>query len=436
MGPPANWENKDRRARTIFRRKIENRSLDKAVRHDETAREIIVDPVTTLEGLFALPATVGFLMVMLSGLYLFLWKFKVVDGEAAGVSWMLFIGGLVLVPLGVMVGSLIDDHYRLDLDEGSVYFCRRLFDRESMRRTCGFSEVSKLSIDHTSTRVRVGTSPETYEDQYTYGLKMSLKNGRSIRLIDRTYSEFDLVREKARMLADHLGVEVTGERGLPNRSGTSVTTKGCLQTIGVLLVLFFIALVSTQFERPKSQRPQPKATPQTSPEKLRPSQKLLVQLLEDESLEWQADFYDKGLVEISTTPALWKAICGDGPSATELLSALSAAPEVVKEMGTQLKLPEKPMNRRAYPHWWKDKVTLKISMEFQPEESSLPILARNLGLALKRLKMVQPRDGEAHLNLMVFQEADKPKVMPEKHGVTLVIPADKPIDPADLGLEI
>ena len=129
MGPPANWENKDRRARTIFRRKIENRSLDKAVRHDETAREIIVDPVTTLEGLFALPATVGFLMVMLSGLYLFLWKFKVVDGEAAGVSWMLFIGGLVLVPLGVMVGSLIDDHYRLDLDEGSVYFCRRLFDR-------------------------------------------------------------------------------------------------------------------------------------------------------------------------------------------------------------------------------------------------------------------------------------------------------------------
>ena len=374
-------------------------------------------------------------MVMLSGLYLFLWKFKVVGGEAAGVSWTLFIGGLVLIPLGVVVGSLIDDHYRLDLEDGSIFFCRRLFDRESMRRTCGFSDVSKLSVDNTSTRVRVGTSPQRYEDRYTYGLKMTLKSGRSIRLLERTYSEYDLVREKAKMLADHLGVEVTGDRGLPNRSGTSMTTKGCLQMVGIFMALFFVTLVLSQFgSSPKSQRPRQKPTPQKSPEKLRPSEKLLVQLLKNENLEWQADFYDKGLVEISTTPALWKAICGEGRSETELLPALSAAPEVVKEMASKLELPEKPMNRRAYPQWWKDKVTLKISMEFQPQESSLPILAGNLELALKRLKMVQPREGEAHLNLLVFQEADKPKVMPEKHGVTLVIPADKPIDPVDLGL--
>ena len=372
-------------------------------------------------------------MVLLSGLYLFFWKLGVLDGAAANISWALFIGGLLLVPLGVMLGSLIDDHYRLDLEDGSIFFCRRLFDKESMQRTCGFSDVSKLTIDNRSTRVRVGTTPQRYEDQYTYGLKLCLKSGRSIRLMERTYAEYDLVRERAQMLAGHLGVGVTGERGLPNRSATSMTTKGCLHMMGILVALFLVVVVAAQFAGHKSPRPKQRKPPQKTPVKLNPSQKLFVQQLESGSLDWQADFYDKGLVEISTTPALWNAICND-PDTNELFTSLSAAPEVVKDMGAKLQLPEKPMNRRAYPQWWKDKVTLKISMEFRPEEDSLPVLAHNLELALRRLKMAQPREGEAHLNLFVFQEAEKPKVMPEKHGVTLVIPANKPMESADLGL--
>lgn len=250
------------------------------------------------------------------------------------------------------------------------------------------------------------------------------------------------MHETARMLASHLGVGVSGERGLPNRGGTSFTTEGCLQTVGCFLLFFFVVVGLSAVSNSKSPDPQPKTPPpQKTPETLRPSQKLFVQMLESKKLTWQANFYDKGLVEISATPALWKRIClqdktGQESPDEKLFTVLSSAPEVVQKMGAKLQLPEKPKDRRAYPRWWRDKVSLKISMEFEPDESSIPVLTRNLELAVKRLKMVEPREGEAHLELYVFPKAEKPRVNPEQNGVTLVIPATTPINPADLGLQI
>ncbi len=419
----------------LFGSSSDESALAKAIGYGDFTGEIVVDPETPLENLFSIPLMIGVTMVMGSGLILFLSMFKAIDlSLSVDKAWSYLFIGFILTPIGVYVRSLVDVHYVMNLDERVIYLNRRVFRSWSSKKICDFSEVDSILIDYVSSREKdTRYSDDTYVDKHRYGIKMLLKSGSTVRLLNRSYLDYSLVSERARFVGKHLNVKVSGEPGASNMGRSAFSASSIPNTCGVLLALLLLGTCSTRILRPEVFSDEAKKTAVKAPTKV------------PKAPNWQGSyagklrksgdyrrpiFFENGMVEVKATESLWKAILQDD----ELSHTLARGADVVTAMAVKLKLPISASEESAGWSGWKGKVSVRIGMDFEPKKESLPILRRNLKLAFLRMNMGEPRGGKAVLLLRVLPEVKKPQVSPEEHGFTLVIPADHPIDHTALGL--
>lgn len=419
-------------------------NLEQAIRTGDFTGELIVDPESPLENLFSLPMMAGVLTVMACGSYLVLAAFGAVSGaETKANAWSYLIKGIFLTVVGYFIRSLVDVHYRFNLDERSITLYRRFLNREFRRKICNFSDVDSLYIDSTSTRVKdPGYSDETYVNEYSYGLKMYLKKGSSIRLLDRSYEDYDRLRQRVGLVAEYLGVRVGGEQGSPNRGSSSISGGGCLKGCGVLLALMMLGVFTTANKQNKTPAPAPSSIETVEPTVQ--SQRLFVNKLKSFGFLYSATYFQSKLIQIDAGPEVWKEIFVSQPqtpskiSDSNLFVALAQSPRVVEMMAHKLEL-SKPVERETDPRrfeLWETKISLRVEMLFPPpRREAIPMLGRNLELGFLRMAKGSPREGQARLTLKVLPKLAKPFVQAEKDGFTLHIPSDRPIAPADLGLD-
>ena len=161
------------------------------------------------------------------------------------------VGGVAVGVLGIYLRSLVDFYYILDLNNRVIKYHSRYLDNHSRREVCEFSDVHSLVVDSKKTRRSKKVGKRTrYYDEWHYGLVMISNQGKVTRFMSRVVSGRENVRQKGRLLAESLGVELhsepekvfrlkMGEQG-PEITWTDRTrfeelaTAGCL----TLLVLF------------------------------------------------------------------------------------------------------------------------------------------------------------------------------------------------------
>ncbi len=186
-------------------------STSGTVRSGDHDQELILDPETPMETLFAAPAIFGIAMLFGGGFYLLLSAFKVVHGQEEQ-CWSLVWTGAGLTAIGAFLRSNIDIHYRIDFRGRTIGLYRKLFGWETLRQTCDFSGIHTLGID--LARTTLGESANnrgTKVYEYRYGLILVLKNSRVIRLLDRQNQNFRALHLRAESIAAQLGVPLVGE---------------------------------------------------------------------------------------------------------------------------------------------------------------------------------------------------------------------------------
>lgn len=233
---------------------VEESQLDRAVRMGDYTGELVVDPESPLETLFGLPAMAGGLTVLLSGIYLALAASGILHNASTAAAWPIFWKGVLLTIVGMGVRAMVDVHYKLNEDQRTVTLHRRFLGWRFQKRICSFSDVQGLYIDNIHTREKMQNS-SSYIDKYEYGLVMTLQSGKRVRLLERSYTDYDLFSNRIEPVSRMLGVGV--------HSGDS--SSGPLTTIFKVGCLFFVALFlfGTCAHRKPSQNPRRTAPPTT-----------------------------------------------------------------------------------------------------------------------------------------------------------------------------
>ena len=428
------------------------KDLDLAIRRGDFESELVVDPESPFEVFFSLPLYMGITAMLGSALYLCLSFFKVVDAFDDHV-WGWMGKGILLVVLGIFLRSMVDLHYTLNSELRKVILCWRIGPLHFRHKVCDFDKVDHLLIDSVALREEESRTSgwgifrqthETgyYSDKHRYGLLLVRRRGLSVRLLDRSYPDFFALQDRARRVAETLEVELRGRPGDANRGRNSVSTSGCLQGCG-MLILFVVFVNMCAGGKAKPPRKGERASKSASSAgSLIPGTPVRYgKLLDNAGFKRQGKLLEYGLVNIKTNLPMWNAICashipGSKPHAKgkpTLFSALLGSDAVVSAMAKKLKLTT-PSSEDTTMMIWRDKITLTIKMDFAPDEQSLPLLVRNLQLGLERMAIGSPRDGQARLTLVMSPEAHKPEVQPGDKGFTLIMPSAHAVQRADLGL--
>ena len=237
----------------MLRKSYNGNPLNSIIRDGDVEGEIIIDTENLLEQFLSGLGVCGILAAIAGGLIfgLELLSTQPLFSGSDHLPIKMVVGGVAVGVLGIYLRSLVDFYYILDLNNRVIKYHSRYLNNHSRREICEFSDVHSLVVDSKKTRRSKKVGKRTrYYDEWHYGLVMISNQGKVTRFMSRDVSGRENVRQKGRLLAESLGVELhsepekvfrlkMGEQG-PEIDWTDRTrfeelaTAGCL----TLLVLF------------------------------------------------------------------------------------------------------------------------------------------------------------------------------------------------------
>lgn len=188
--------------------------LNSVIRDGDVEGEIIIDTENLLEQFLSGLGVSGILAAIAGGLIfgLDLLSTQPLFSGSDHLPIKLVVGGVAVGALGLYLRSLVDFYYILDLNNRVIKYYSRYLDNHSWREAYDFSDVHSLVVDSKKTRRSRKVGKRTrYYDEWQYGLVMISNKGKITRFISRNVSGMENVRQKGRLLAESLGVELHSE---------------------------------------------------------------------------------------------------------------------------------------------------------------------------------------------------------------------------------
>jgi hypothetical protein len=171
-------------------------ALGQWIRKGDHDLEIIADPESGLETFFVTLAVVGLTGCILGGMML------LSENHYPSLIWWI-VGSSVTAVVGGVLRWNLDDHYRIDLVDKTIYFQRTFFSHQYKRRVSDLGAIKWVAVDAEDNR-RSGPRENTVKVYWTYGIILVLEIGKVLRITPNDVENFDHVMLRAKMLAELL----------------------------------------------------------------------------------------------------------------------------------------------------------------------------------------------------------------------------------------